>query len=168
MFNLIITIISIALVTVTAVVSVFYGGTVFASGQSKAVAADINSQLQQINTAWRLFEVDNGRAPTTLAELGDPYLKLDQADSYGTIKLKGSKLVFVLAPDPVTFEPKIQAGIENWLLNATVCNALAAANPAQPKQWTDAEIQAATPAVSQSVVLSAKPGGLAYCELISW
>jgi outer membrane PBP1 activator LpoA protein len=51
MFNLIITIISIALVVAMAAAAVYYGGTAFTQGTAKANAATLVTQAQQINGA---------------------------------------------------------------------------------------------------------------------
>jgi len=60
--NLIITIISIALVAVLAIVGIFYGGAAFENGQAKAYANAIAEQAQQINNAAVQWQADNGGA----------------------------------------------------------------------------------------------------------
>ncbi|HCM83411.1 MAG TPA: hypothetical protein PKW15_05575 [Alphaproteobacteria bacterium] len=60
MANLIITIISIALVAVAALMGAYYGGTAFLEGQAKSRATTILSQAEQIAAAWRLWSVDRG------------------------------------------------------------------------------------------------------------
>ncbi len=59
MANLIITIISIALVAVAALMGAYYGGTAFSSGQAKSLASTLVSQGQQIAAAWAIETADN-------------------------------------------------------------------------------------------------------------
>lgn len=59
MFNLIITIISIALIAAVAIASTYYGGSAFTEGTAKANAATVVSQAQQIAAANVLFKNDN-------------------------------------------------------------------------------------------------------------
>jgi hypothetical protein len=62
MANLIITIISIALVAVAAIMGAYYGGTAFLEGQAKARANAIINKAQQIGAAWILYTSTNGGA----------------------------------------------------------------------------------------------------------
>jgi hypothetical protein len=69
MFNLIISIIAIALVVALAGASLYYGGDAFSSGSSEARAATYINQAQQIQAAATLFEVTNGGQPANIAAL---------------------------------------------------------------------------------------------------
>lgn len=69
MFNLIITIISIALIVVMAVASVYYGGEAFTQGTAKGNASALLQQSQQINAAVVLANND-GATFTTVESLG--------------------------------------------------------------------------------------------------
>jgi len=60
MSNLIITIMSIALVAVAALVGVWYGGSVFEDAQNKSEANAAASQAQQIASAALLYGVQQG------------------------------------------------------------------------------------------------------------
>jgi hypothetical protein len=60
MANLIITIISIALVAVAALMGAYYGGSAFLQGQSKAYANSFVGQGEQIIAAWSIYAADNG------------------------------------------------------------------------------------------------------------
>ncbi|HCM83334.1 MAG TPA: hypothetical protein PKW15_01925 [Alphaproteobacteria bacterium] len=60
MANLIITIISIALVAIAAIMGAYYGGAAYLEGQAKARAASFISQGEQIANAWRAWSVDRG------------------------------------------------------------------------------------------------------------
>ncbi len=60
MANLIITIISIALVAVAALMGAYYGGTAFLQGQGKAYANSFVSQGEQLIAAWSIFAADRG------------------------------------------------------------------------------------------------------------
>ncbi|EJG0024417.1 hypothetical protein DC891_RS28475, partial [Vibrio parahaemolyticus] len=73
-FNLIISIIAIALVVVLAGASLYYGGDAFNRGSSDAKAATLINQAQQIQAAATLFTASEGGAPTTLADLEGAYL----------------------------------------------------------------------------------------------
>ena len=76
MFNLIITIISIALVVATAAASIYYGGSAFTTGTAKAGAATLASQSQQISGAVILFQNANaGTAPGSVGALAPAYLQ---------------------------------------------------------------------------------------------
>lgn len=59
MANLIITIISIALVAIAAIMGAYYGGTAFVEGQAKARAAKIVNDLSQLDAAIKLYGVNN-------------------------------------------------------------------------------------------------------------
>ncbi|HRJ12306.1 MAG TPA: hypothetical protein PKW15_03570 [Alphaproteobacteria bacterium] len=59
MANLIITIISIALVAVAALMGAYYGGTAFMEGQAKARAVKVINDFAQIEGAIKLYGVNN-------------------------------------------------------------------------------------------------------------
>lgn len=59
MFNLIVAVISIALIAVMAVASIYYGGESFAESSARAEAATIISQALQIDGAADLFKINN-------------------------------------------------------------------------------------------------------------
>ena len=69
MFNLIISIIAIALVVALAGASLYYGGDAFSQGSSEAKAATFVNQAQQIQAAATLFEVTQGGEATSIANL---------------------------------------------------------------------------------------------------
>ncbi len=79
MANLIITVISIALVAVAALMGAYYGGTAFLSGQAKSFANTLVTQGDQITSSWALKAADNGGS-WTITNLTDltgstpPYL----------------------------------------------------------------------------------------------
>ena len=60
MANLIITIISIGLVAVAAIMGAYYGGTAFIQGQAKAYANTAVTQGDQIAAAWSVYAAQNG------------------------------------------------------------------------------------------------------------
>lgn len=66
MANLIITIISIALVAVAALMGAYYGGTAFLEAQSKANANTILNQGRQINAAIRTWWAYTNRTPASV------------------------------------------------------------------------------------------------------
>ncbi len=83
MFQLIVAVISIALVAALALASIFYGGEAFTRGQLKAQVATMVNQAQQISGANTLYKNDNGgNDAKTVAELVTPpngvkYLTVD-------------------------------------------------------------------------------------------
>lgn len=60
MFQLIVAVISIALVAALALASIFYGGEAFTRGQLKAQVATMINQGQQISGANTLYKTDKG------------------------------------------------------------------------------------------------------------
>jgi hypothetical protein len=70
MFNLIITIISIALVAALAVATIYYGGAAFSQGSARANAATLVSHAQQITAANTLYaNASGGSFATNIADL---------------------------------------------------------------------------------------------------
>lgn len=59
MFNLIVAVISIALIAAMAAASIFYGGTAFGSGTAQAQASTLINNGQQISGAQQLYMIDN-------------------------------------------------------------------------------------------------------------
>ena len=69
MFSLIITIISIALVVALAIASIYYGGAAFTQGNTRAVAATVVSQAQQIAGGATLSFNQTQTVPASVAAL---------------------------------------------------------------------------------------------------
>jgi type II secretory pathway pseudopilin PulG len=69
MFSLILTIIAIALVVVLSLAAMYYGGIAVSSSSQKALATQLISETQQIQSAVSLFKVDHDRLPLTGSEL---------------------------------------------------------------------------------------------------
>lgn len=84
MFNLIISIIAIALVVVLAGASLYYGGDAFNRGSSDAKAATLINQAQQIQAAATLFSASEGGAPASIDDLQDSYLSSTPSLPIGT------------------------------------------------------------------------------------
>ena len=59
MFNLIVAVISIALIAAMAVASIYYGGDSFGKSSARAEVATLISQGQQISGAAALFRIEN-------------------------------------------------------------------------------------------------------------
>lgn len=59
MFNLIVAVISIALIAVMAIASIFYGGDGFSKSSARVEAATLIGQAQQIAGAAALFRIEN-------------------------------------------------------------------------------------------------------------
>lgn len=70
MFSLIVTILSIALVAVLAIATVWYGGQVYTVQQNKAKAVTYSTQASQINAAVQAYKVSHqGASPSDINEL---------------------------------------------------------------------------------------------------
>lgn len=59
MFNLVLSVISIALVIGLALTSIFYGGSIFTESASKSASAQVVNAFQQIDAALQLFKAEN-------------------------------------------------------------------------------------------------------------
>lgn len=60
MFQLIVAVISIALVAALAIASIFYGGEAFNKSSEKSAVTALVNQGQQIHAAIQLYQADNG------------------------------------------------------------------------------------------------------------
>lgn len=84
MFSLIIAIISIALVAVLALATVYYGGSAFNQGATKAAASRLINEGQQISSGVKMLETNRVQgatdAITTVAGLAPSYLSTVPAD----------------------------------------------------------------------------------------
>ena len=69
MANLIITVISIALVAVAALMGAYYGGTAFMDGQTRATANAIIQQAEQIKGAYLMYLASGGTPPASSAAI---------------------------------------------------------------------------------------------------
>lgn len=74
MFQLIVAVISIALVAALAIASIFYGGEAFTKSSEKANVTALVNQAQQISGAYQLYKTDNGAAPADVSALTPAYL----------------------------------------------------------------------------------------------
>jgi hypothetical protein len=68
MFNLIVAVISIALIAAMAVASIYYGGDSFGRSSARAEAATLINQAQQIAGAATLFRIDNSASNVASSE----------------------------------------------------------------------------------------------------
>ena len=76
MFNLIVAVISIALIAAMAAASIFYGGTAFSSGTAQAAATTLVNNGQQISGAQQLYMIDtSGNRAELVATLNGEYLQ---------------------------------------------------------------------------------------------
>jgi hypothetical protein len=82
MANLIITIISIALVAVAAIMGAYYGGTAFVQGQAKAYANSAVSQGDQISAAWTVYTAQTGASSDTISLVSSLLSAGSPAQSY--------------------------------------------------------------------------------------
>ena len=69
MFSLIITIIGILLVAAVAIAAVFYGGSGFTSNGTKAAAAKVVNEGQQVRGAANTYRVQQGVSPASIDSL---------------------------------------------------------------------------------------------------
>ena len=108
MFSLIISIIAIALAAVLLLTSAFYGGDSLTQGTSKAKAAALANEVQQISAGYDLHKVENGGvAPATVEELvTDEYLKQAPATGWalGTASFDGTDFPSYVTPDNISDE----------------------------------------------------------------
>lgn len=74
MFQLIVAVISIALVAALAIASIFYGGDAFTKSSEKAVVTTLINQGQQIAGAVALYKTDAGVNPADINALTPAYL----------------------------------------------------------------------------------------------
>lgn len=100
MFQLIVAVISIALVAALALASIWYGGEAFTRGQLKAQVTTMINQAQQISGANTLYKTDNGG--------------LDATDVAQLVAPSASGLTYLSAD--ITPPSKITAG--EWFLTA--------------------------------------------------
>lgn len=85
MFQVIIAVISIALVVIMAIAMIWFGGNVFVSGSDRALYAQLMNHGSQIEGALKLYNADRGVYPAgtstqilaalTASEAGRTYLK---------------------------------------------------------------------------------------------
>lgn len=76
MFNLIVAVISIALIAAMAAASIFYGGSAFGSGTAQAQASTLINNGQQISGAQQLYMIDNsGNRANAISVLNGTYLQ---------------------------------------------------------------------------------------------
>lgn len=77
MFNLIVAVISIALIAAMAAASIFYGGSAFGEGTAKAQASTLINNGQQISGGQQLYMIDNSgnRANAISVLTGGGYLQ---------------------------------------------------------------------------------------------
>jgi hypothetical protein len=75
MFNLIVAVISIALIAAMAAASIFYGGEAFSNSTAKAQASTLVNNGQQISGAQQLYMIDNSgvRATDIATFTADPF-----------------------------------------------------------------------------------------------
>jgi ABC-type oligopeptide transport system substrate-binding subunit len=76
MFNLIVAVISIALIAAMAAASIFYGGAAFGSGTAQAQASTLVNNGQQVSGAQQLYMIDNsGNRANDIDVLTPTYLQ---------------------------------------------------------------------------------------------
>ena len=76
MFNLIVAVISIALIAAMAAASIFYGGSAFGSGTAQAQASTLVNNGQQVSGAQQLYMIDNsGNRANDIDVLTPAYLQ---------------------------------------------------------------------------------------------
>lgn len=99
MFNLIITIISIALVAVLAVATIYYGGSVWSKQGEEAAATRVLNEAAQVKGAVELYRNDHaGSAPADLDALVPQYLKNIPASSASSWTVVGQYAVTTIGP----------------------------------------------------------------------
>lgn len=69
MFSLIIGVVTVAMVTVILLATMYYGGSAFYAAGPKAKASQLTTEAEQLRTAIQMFLVDNGKLPSKLEDL---------------------------------------------------------------------------------------------------
>ncbi|MGD1524471.1 hypothetical protein [Vibrio owensii] len=92
MFNLIISIIAIALVVALAGASLYYGGAAFNQGNADAKSSTMINQAQQIQSAVLLYKANEGGEPEQLSDLLGVYIKGEPELPVGNGDLKWALL----------------------------------------------------------------------------
>lgn len=99
MFNLIITVISIALVAVLAIATIYYGGSVWSRQGDEAAAVRVLNEAAQVKGAVELYRNDHaGSAPADLDALVPTYLKSIPTNTTSTWTVVGEHAVSVIGP----------------------------------------------------------------------
>jgi hypothetical protein len=76
MFQLIVSVIAIALIAALAIASLYYGGNAFSGSTSKAQVTALVNQAQQISGGAALYKTDNAGTPIdAIADLTPDYLQ---------------------------------------------------------------------------------------------
>jgi len=91
MSNLIITIISIALVAIAALMAAWYGGSAFSNGAVTAQANTMIAQAEQIASAIRLWSSDNGGQQTASIANGSGSCRIN-GSPFETLLINGKYL----------------------------------------------------------------------------
>lgn len=84
MFSLIIGTISVVLVAILVLATLYYGSDAYFQAGYKATASQLTNEAEQLRVAIQMYETDNGKLPETLADLtaNENYLK-KVPDSWG-------------------------------------------------------------------------------------
>lgn len=142
MFNLIVAVISIALIAAMAAASIFYGGSAFGSGTAQAQASTLVNNGQQISGAQQLYMIDNSgnRAdaisvltPTYLQAIPTPPEAVIETSAVWAVSDDGTFAFIRLdtdsegqqksAAETVCEEVVAQGGADNVLLSSTLSGA---------------------------------------------
>ena len=117
MVNLIITLISIALIAAVAVAALYNGGDAFRQGSAKSSAAQLVNAGQQISAANVLYANDNGGSYTTdITDLNDgSYLSSTPRvpDGFGTPTIEAGNVIKIAdtdGADEICEAVNVQAG----------------------------------------------------------
>lgn len=104
MFSLIITIISIALVAVLALATLYYGGDAFNRGSAGAEAARLINEGQQVNAAVTMAGVDEATLSDIDALVTGKYLAQVPGKFLGDASVTGADVTATGVPDNVCIE----------------------------------------------------------------
>lgn len=120
MFSLIITIISIALVALLALATLYYGGDAFNRGSAGALAARLINEGQQVNGAVAIYKADRAagnidlatdeETGTTLSDLVPAYLSQLPSSFNGATTLASGKVTIEEVDEDVCTEVNKRAG----------------------------------------------------------
>jgi hypothetical protein len=91
MTTIILTIIGIVLAASAALMTTFYGGSVFSSGANSTASSTVQSAGTSVLIAIEMYKSEKGTSPTSLADLktagvGGPFLKIDPVIPAGSVQ----------------------------------------------------------------------------------
>ncbi len=120
MFQLIVAVISIALVAALAIASIYYGGSAFNKGSLRANVTTLVNAGQQISGAQALYKTDFGGAGSSIAGLVPTYLSA--APSYSVIATNAGWNIVTVGTGAAAYDVARIPLASDATARATVCD----------------------------------------------